>query len=71
MTSSAENSCFTKFDWFDIFPERIKFRVTSRIRIWRHYEKGLLYMLSPVKAEHVPAKNITCWILYYEALTKY
>ena len=33
--------CYIKYDWLDIFPEPIQFRVTSRIRIWRHYEKGL------------------------------
>ena len=33
---------YVKFDWLQIFLEPIKFRVTCRIRIWRHYEKGLL-----------------------------
>ena len=32
-----KNSCYAKFDWLDIFPEPIQFRVTFRIRIWRHY----------------------------------
>ena len=36
-----KNSCYTKYDWLDIFPEPIKFRVTSQIGIRRHYEKGL------------------------------
>ena len=42
MTSNVENSCYNEVDWLYIFPEPIKFRVTSRIRIWRDYEKGLL-----------------------------
>ena len=36
-----KKSCYIKSDWLDIFPEPIKFRVTSPIRIRRHYEKGL------------------------------
>ena len=29
---SSSYSCYTKFDWLDIFAEPIKFRVKSRIR---------------------------------------
>ena len=42
MTSMRKNSCYIKYDWLDIFPEPIKFRVTSQTRIGRHYKKGLL-----------------------------
>ena len=30
------------YDWLDIFPGPIQFRVTFRIRIWRHYENRVL-----------------------------
>ena len=35
-----------KFDWLNIFPKPIKFRVTCRIRTCHHYEIGLSMILS-------------------------
>ena len=37
-----EKSYYIKYDLLNIFSEPIQFRVTSWIRIWRHYKKGLL-----------------------------
>ena len=37
-----KNDTHMEFDWFDVFPEPIKLHVTSWIRVWRHYKKGLL-----------------------------
>ena len=36
----GKNHVTFKYDWL---PEPIEFRVTSRIRIWSHYKKGLLF----------------------------
>ena len=55
MMSSAENYCIMKFYWPDIFPEPIKFRVTSRLRIGRHYEVSFEVTID-VPSQHTKLK---------------
>ena len=40
-----KDSCYTKFDWLDIFPGPIKFCVTSRIHIFYVLKK--VYLVKP------------------------
>ena len=46
MTSTRQNETYMKFDCLSVFPQPIKFHVTSGIRVWRHYKKGLLTLVN-------------------------